>query len=60
MAKHLLTAKRVEAITKPGRDADGGNLYLQVSANGTKSWTFLYMLQGRSRQMGLGSFRRVS
>jgi integrase len=60
MAKHLLTAKRVEAITKSGRHADGGNLYLEVSAKGTKSWTFLYMVQGRSRQMGLGSLRRVS
>ena len=49
-----LSARRIETIKKPGRYPDGGNLYLQVGPKGTKSWAFLFMLRGRSRQMGLG------
>ena len=49
-----LSTKRIEAIKKPGRYPDGGNLYLQVGPKGTKSWAFLFMLRGRARQMGLG------
>src|SRR5690606_20492255 len=43
-----------EAVKEKGRYHDGGNLALQVNANGAKSWLFLYMLKGRARQMGLG------
>ena len=35
---------------------DGQNLYLQVSATGTKSWLFRYARQGKERAMGLGAF----
>jgi len=35
---------------------DGQNLYLQVSATGTKSWLFRYSRQGKERAMGLGPF----
>jgi len=34
---------------------DGGGLYLQVTASGAKSWIFRYTLDGRTREMGLGS-----
>ncbi len=40
--------------------ADGGGLYLQVSSSGAKSWLFRFMLNGRAREMGLGSLRAVS
>ena len=33
--------------------ADGGGLYLQVTPNGA-SWIYRFMLNGRSREMGLG------
>lgn len=52
-----LSAKFVETVTEPGRYADGGGLYLQVSkgASGvTKSWLFRYM-RGAPRAMGLGA-----
>ncbi len=49
-----LTALKVTSLTKPGRYGDGGGLYLQVAKGGTKSWLFRFMLDGRSRQMGLG------
>ena len=32
----------------------GGNLYLNVSLTGNRSWIFRYMFNGRSREMGLG------
>lgn len=39
---------------------DGGNLWLQVSPSGSKSWIFRFMQGGRSREMGLGSTLAVS
>jgi len=51
----LLNARKVETLTEPGRHADGGNLYLSISPNGGKRWTFLYTLNGKRREMGLGS-----
>lgn len=57
-----LTSKEVTANKPPGRYSDGGNLYLEVTRSGTKSWTFIYKLRGaaRSRQMGLGPVEFVS
>jgi integrase len=49
-----LTALAVQRAKKtPGMHADGGGLYLQVTPNGA-SWIFRFMLNGRSREMGLG------
>jgi integrase len=52
-----LTARQVETIKAPGRHADGGNLYLNVSPHGTKSWVFFYRFAGKQREMGLGSYQ---
>jgi integrase len=51
-----LSAREVATIIKPGRHADGGNLYLSVSKEGWRRWTFLYRDRGtgRLREMGLG------
>lgn len=40
---------------KPGMHADGNGLYLAVKEGGTKSWIFRYQLNGRRREMWLGS-----
>jgi hypothetical protein len=49
------------ARSKPrGMYADGGGLYLQVSASGSKSWVFRYTANGKKRDMGLGAFHAVS
>jgi integrase len=48
-----LTALKVKSA-KPGMHGDGGGLYLQVGPARTKSWSFRFMLKGRSREMGLG------
>ena len=37
--------------------ADGGNLYLAVVPSGSASWVFRYTLNGKCREMGLGSER---
>lgn len=39
---------------KPGRHADGGGLHFLVKDTGTRSWVYRYMLNGRSRDIGLG------
>jgi integrase len=60
---HRLTPARVRS-NKLGRHADGGGLYLDVSAgsNGSinKSWIFRYADNGRQHEMGLGSLQTVS
>src|SRR5262245_9698512 len=49
---------------KVGMHADGGGLYLQVTAGKeegqlNKSWLFRFALRGKERQMGLGSLNTV-
>ena len=55
-----LTAVTVSKAKKPGLHADGAGLYLKVTEDGTKSWVFRFMMQGRARAMGLGSLHTVS
>jgi integrase len=53
-----LTARTVATLRKPGRHADGGNLYLTISKTGagvSRRWTFLYSLAGKQREAGFGS-----
>lgn len=40
---------------KPGRHADGGGLQLLVKQSGARSWVFRFMLNGKSRDIGLGA-----
>lgn len=54
-----LTARRVATLTEPGYHADGGGLYLQVTASGAKSWVFRYRFEGRRPEMGLGPLRVI-
>jgi integrase len=55
-----MSALSVTRATGKGMYADGGGLYLQVTATGAKSWIFRYMLHGRAREMGLGPLHTVS
>ena len=45
---------------KPGYWLDGDGLYLQVSKTGAKSWIYRFQLNGKRREMGLGSLAHVS
>jgi integrase len=49
-----LNALQVAKLSKPGYYPDGANLYLQVSATGSKSWIFRFTVAGKQREMGLG------
>ena len=62
MAREInrLSARRVATVRKAGYYPDGGNLWLQLSTGGTKSWIFRFTLNGRSREMGLGSLDTFS
>jgi integrase len=58
-----LTTKTVESLARAsvaGKTNDGDGLYFQVAKGGSSSWIFRYKLDGRSREMGLGSFPTVS
>jgi integrase len=52
-----LTVKRIARLRRPGRYSDGdrSRLYLQISKTGAKSWLFVYMRNGRTHYLGLGS-----
>ena len=54
-----LTALKVDRAKRPGMYADGGGLYLRVTGNGTKNWVFRFMLNGRTRWMGMGPLHTV-
>lgn len=53
-----LTALEIKNA-KPGMHADGGGLYLCVKNSGSKSWVFRFQLEGRRREMGLGSLKAM-
>ncbi len=51
-----LTALQVKALTRPGRHSVGSGLYLDIDANGNRSWMFRYQLTGKRTWMGLGPY----
>ena len=55
-----LTDLKVRKEKVKGCYPDGGNLYLQVSSTGAKSWLFRYMINGKAKNMGLGALNAVS
>jgi integrase len=63
--ERALSPLKVKTVKKPGMYADGGNLYLQVAASKdgkrfNRSWIFRYRVNGRLRDMGLGSVDTLS
>lgn len=58
-AANRLSSLTVTRTTKPGLYADGGGLYLQITAAGVKSWLFRYMRAGKARGMGLGPVHTI-
>lgn len=65
MKENQLNTRKIaglKAKPKPGRECDGGGLYLQVSDFGTLSWVYKFVSpvlfkangRGRDREMGLG------
>lgn len=56
---HRLSSRTVKTVSARGMYPDGGNLWLQVSACGTKSWIFRYTVDDKTHEMDLGSTRDV-
>lgn len=54
LGEKRLTARQAVTLGE-GYHADGGGLYLQVTASGARSWILRYQRNGRRREMGLGS-----
>ena len=54
-----LNARAVATISRRGRHADGGGLYLSISPNGGRRWVFLFRWHGKPTEIGLGSARDV-
>lgn len=57
MPKKLQNALSAQAVkhARPGRHADGNGLHLLVKESGARSWVYRFMLNGKSRDIGLGS-----
>ena len=47
------------ALKKPGRHGDGDGLFLQVGTGGAASWLVRVQKDGRRRDIGLGSVKKV-
>ncbi len=58
MAIHRLTPRKV-ATAGPGKYEDGGGLRLVVSSTGARKWVLRVTIDGKRREMGLGSFPDV-
>ena len=54
------TDKGIKALTKPGRHPDGDGLYIYIAPAGTKSWVQRIVIDGRRRDIGLGTYSAVS
>ena len=52
-----LTALFIKSVCKPGKyhDGSGTGLYLRVERNGAKFWVQRIMVNGKRRELGLGS-----
>jgi integrase len=55
-----LTALKAKALTAPGRHSDGNGLCLLIKESGAKSWMLRIQVDGKRRDLGLGSFNDVS
>ena len=58
--RNKLSVKQIATLTKPGIYSDGGGLYLRTRPSGTRSWLYVYMIDGKRRELGLGSVLDVS
>ena len=60
MIKNRLTVRTVETKKTQGYYSDGGNLYLRITPNLTKSWAFIYRKANKRTEIGLGSISNVT
>ena len=58
MPIHRLNSRKI-TTTGPGKYEDGGGLRLVVAGSGAKKWVLRFTIDGKRREMGLGSFPDV-
>ena len=56
----MLTDKKIERLTKPGRYGDERTLYLLVAPGGSKSWVQRIYVYSRRKELGLGPWPVVT
>jgi integrase len=54
-----LTPTEVANLKSPGYFADGDKLYFRVAPTGARGWIFRFSIDGRTRDMGLGSYPEI-
>lgn len=52
-----LTAMKIKTLTEPGRYTDGDGLMLIVATGGARSWMLRARIDGKRRDIGLGSLK---
>ena len=55
-----LTELKIKSLLEPRPHSDGRGLYLRVQPSGAKGWLFRYSINGRRREIGLGTYPIVS
>lgn len=55
-----LTSRFVQTATEPGKYFDGHGLFLRISDSGIKYWVQRIVVQGKRREIGIGSVDFVS
>lgn len=58
--RNKLNVKQIAALSNPGVYSDGGGLYMRVRKTGTRSWLYIGMINGKRREIGLGSVLDVN
>ncbi len=62
-AKNKLSARAVAAFSRPGKQSDGGGLYLRIDGREggmRRHWVFRFAWGGAIKEMGLGAYPKVS
>jgi integrase len=58
----MLTDKEIQNAKpkdKPYRLADGGGLYLEVTASGSKLWRWKYRIAGKEKRLAIGAYPEI-
>ena len=58
--KNKLTPRALKKLKIPGRYSDGNNLYLKIEDTGSRRWILRLSINGKRRDMGLGSLSFVN
>lgn len=62
-AGEKLSARAVAAFSRPGKQSDGGGLYLRIDGREgvmRRHWVFRFVWGGTTKEMGLGAYPKVA